>query len=52
MAYNNDKLGKAYDDSNLSLGCLVISAVHLTQIVCEFSYHRYWMNKGINAEKR
>ena len=52
MTYNNWKLGKKFDDSDLSIACLVISAVHITLVMAEFSYHRYWLNRGVNAEKR
>ena len=52
MSYNNKELDKNYDDSDLSIMCLVISGVNILQIFYEFSYHQYWMNKGINVEKR
>ena len=52
MIYNNFQLGKSYDDSDLSIGCLVSASANILVIALEFIYHRIWMNRSINPERR
>lgn len=49
IAYNDIMLRKAF---RLDVTVLVISGVHLLQVVAELTMFRVYLNKGVNLEKR
>jgi len=52
ILYNNHQLEKDYDKSTMDTVCVAVAIIHTLVITIEIGFYRYWLNQGVNLERR